>query len=233
MDIGAMIKSLLPVAGSAIGNAALPVVGGMAGGALGNLAGSWFGGRGSNAGNYNMQNMQGAQFSKIPNVGTFGRMSTMTPTQSAGVESLLSSALGGMGNLPSADFGPIRQYYENRLNQEIVPQIAERFTGAGAGGQRSSAFANQLYGAGEQQRGQLAAMEQMFNQQNRQSEIGRLMGMLQLGFQPQFQNMFQPQQESLFSRLLGALASGGGAALTAYGLGNWPSGSSAAEANKQ
>lgn len=149
---------------------------------------------------------------KMPGGTNVMQMPNFNPMQQQMLSQLLAGGMQGMGNLPSAEFGPIRQFYENRFNQQVVPGLAERFTGAGMGSQRSSAFEQALGSAGAQQQSQLAAMEQQFNQQNRESEIGRLMGMLQMGMRPQFEYFTEPPDPGFLRSALPGLLSGLGSA---------------------
>ena len=142
------------------------------------------------------------------------------------ISQMLSGGGAGMQNLPSADFGPIKSMYEQNFQQNTIPGIMERFSGMGAGGQRSSAFEQALGGAGAQMNTQLAGMEQMFNQQNRQSEIQRLMQMLQLGFQQPYQTDVIPPEQGFWSKLGGGLGQAAGVAaplLGMWGMNKWGS----------
>jgi len=116
---------------------------------------------------------QGAQAVQMPR---------FSPQTQSGIEELFQSALGGMRGLPPADFAPIRKAATSQFEQDIIPGIMERFTGAGAGGQRSSAFEQALGGAGTGLQERLAALEQGFNMQNR----GQLLSQAQLGMTQPF-----------------------------------------------
>ena len=76
------------------------------------------------------------------------------------------------------------------------------YSGAGAGGQRSSAFGQTLGAAGAGLSERLAGMHQQFNMQNRQSEIGRLMQMIQMGQQQQYQDYINPGEPGFFKSLM-------------------------------
>lgn len=159
------------------------------------------------------QGMGNMQTQRMPGGSNVMQMPNFTPQQIDMFNQLAQQGMQGMGNLPSADFSKIRPFYEQNLMQNIVPGIAERFSGLGAGSQRSSAFEQSLGSAAGQNQAQLAAMEQMFNQQNRQSEIGRLMSMLQFGAQPQFQYFTEPPDPGFLRSAMPGLLSGLGSAL--------------------
>ena len=78
----------------------------------------------------------------------------------------------------------------------------------GAGGQRSGAFQHALGSAGAGMQTQMAGMEQQFNQQNRQSEIQRIMQMLQYGMQPQFEYGITPGAQGWGTSLAGGAGQG-------------------------
>jgi len=152
-----------------------------------------------------VQQRNGYSSMQMPGGATAVQMPNFTPEQQNMLTQMLQGGMQGMQNLPSADFGPIEQMYKTQFQQETVPGLAEQFTAGGAGSQRSSAFQQGMGGAGASLAERLAGARQQFNMQNRQSEIQRLMGMLQMGMQPQFQNYFSPQQPSSAMTLTGTL----------------------------
>ena len=87
----------------------------------------------------------------------------------------------------SVGFGPQEERARQQFQQQTVPSLAERFTGIG--GQRSSAFGQQLGGAAADLESQLAGMRgqhelgqqqaQMQHQGLEQSRLSQLMNMLQ------------------------------------------------------
>ena len=99
--------------------------------------------------------------------------------------------------------------FMRQFQEEIVPGIAERFTEAG--GQRSSAFAQQLGKAGAGLEEQLASLQGQLSQQGLQS----LMGLLGAGLTPTQQSVFRPQTGGLAGGLVGGLGQGLGTALGA------------------
>lgn len=104
-----------------------------------------------------------------------------------GLEGLQQLLKGGQG------FAPIAQKQTSNFYQNIVPGIAERFTSAGAGGQRSSAFQGALGQAGSGLAESLASMESQYNLQNH----GNLLKQLNLGLSPDFDTVNQPRQPGL------------------------------------
>ena len=225
MAIMDYLKPLLGVTGGAAGGMLGPI-----GSALGSAAGSAIGGYfgGSSGQNNNMQNYQG-QIQNYPGQNPSGqdygpnssqeltggttaiRMPQFTQDQAGALNQMVQQGLSGMQNLPQANFGPIAEQYKTQFQQQTIPSIMERFTSMGAGGQRSSAFEQALGSAGAGLNQNLAGMEQGFNMQNRGQDISRLMGMLQMGLQPQSQTHFVPPEQSFMSSIGGGLGSGIGA----------------------
>ena len=191
--------------------AAAPYLASAAAGAAGGYLGKRLGGQ-SNAMPRQLSNNPNMMAQEYPG-GTLGvRSPHFTGQQTSILDQLSQQGLGGMQNLPSSDFGPIRQAAMSQFNQDIMPGIAERFTAGGAGSQRSSAFQQASAGAGAGLAERLAAMEQGYNMQNRGQETNRLMSMLQMGLQPQFDTNFIPPGQSFGTSVAGGLGQGLGAA---------------------
>jgi hypothetical protein len=127
---------------------------------------------------------------------------TVTPEVSQALSQILQQALGGLQN-PSQGFAPIAQDAQRNFQQNIVPSIAERFSGLGA--QRSSAFGQQLGSAGAGLASNLASQQAQYGLQNRQG----LLSQFQLGSMPQFENAYNPGQSGFLSQLLSGLVGGG------------------------
>jgi len=208
------------IAGGLMGGPIGATLGAGAGSLLGGLGGNMFGrssmpqqmgysGQGYPGQNYPIG--YGAQ--ELPGGTTAVQTPRFTPQQRGGYEQLLQQGLSGMQNIPSAQFGPIADLYKTQFQQQTIPTIAERFTGMGAGGQRSSAFEQALGGAGAGLNQQLAGMEQQFNMQQRGQEISRLMNMLQMGLQPQFQTDYIPPEPGFLSSVGSGLGAGIGSAM--------------------
>jgi len=211
---------LAPLSGLAGGLLGAPI-GGFAGSALGGLASNLFanrrpsvqqlGGQRSSMQGMNPQ-MDGQQMNPqmggymsqgLPYGSTMVQTPNFQPNQMEMMNRMLQGGGAGMQNLPSAEFGPIGQAAMSDFYQQTVPGIAEQFTGAGAGGQRSSAFEQALGGAGAGLQERLAAMQQGFNTQQRQGDLSQYMNMLQMGMQPQYENQFVPG-EAGFGKTLAA-----------------------------
>ena len=154
--------------------------------------------------------------------GKLEQFPTMTPEQ----QQLLSQLLGGLGGplgmglqniaqLLSGDPEALQAFQAPAIRQfeeQIVPGLAERFTGAGAGAQRSSAFQQALGGAGAGLAERLSAQRAGLQQ----GALGQLGGFLGagLGAQP-FGYQFTPGRGGF----LGGLAGGAGGGL-GMGLGS-------------
>jgi hypothetical protein len=108
------------------------------------------------------------------------------PETMQGLQQLLNMGLGGwQQNQPN--FGPVKQNALDTFNRDIVPSIAERFAGTS---RRSSGLEGALGAASAGLSSNLGAMEQGFNQQNR----NQLLQLLQLGTQPQYESVYKTRQ---------------------------------------
>lgn len=154
---------------------------------------------------------------------------TMNPQQQALFSQLLSGLGGqggplasGLGNLsdilsnkPEA-FEKFEAPYKRQFQQETIPGIAERFSSLGGGAQHSSAFGQQLGGAGAALSENLAAMRGGL-QQNAMSQLMQMIGM---GTQtPTQQTFYTPEYTG--SNAFGSFASGM-APYAGQALGNIP-----------
>jgi len=116
------------------------------------------------------------------------QVSTLSPEQ----QRVLNALLGGLEqqlpqgiNVLSQLLAPSEQYTQTmqapamrQFQEEIIPSLAERFTGTfGTGAQRSNAFAQQLGQAGAGLAENLAAM----GQQSQLQGLGQLQNLLSLG----------------------------------------------------
>ncbi len=126
----------------------------------------------------------------------------------------LSQVLGGK----DAGADDLEQQALRQFREQLIPQIAERFTGLGAGSQSSSAFQQAMGGGAAGIAENIAAMKS-----GRQMQAAGLAGPLsQVNFQEQlsllgvrpFENLFRPETGGL----LGAMAPGIGQAIGSYGL---------------
>ncbi len=144
--------------------------------------------------------------------GKFKQVPTMTSEQ----QELLKQLLGGIGgslgpafenlqSLLSGEAGAYEAPAMRQFEEQIVPGIAERFTGMGAGSQSSSAFGQQLGSAGAGLAENLA-MQRAGLQQQGLSQLSQLLGM-GMGARP-FESTYTPGS----SGLMGAVAPGLGMA---------------------
>ena len=157
--------------------------------------------------------------------GTPGRIEAL-PTMSPEQQALLGQIVGGLGGPLQAGLGNLQsllsgeaEAYEapamRQFQEQILPSIAERFTGMGAGAQRSSAFGQQLGQAGAGLAENLAMQRAQLQQQG----LGQLQSMLGLGFTSPFQYQTIPGTEGGLSKLLGGVGSGIGSGIGMFGMG--------------
>ena len=107
----------------------------------------------------------------------------------AGFEQLLSILSGTPEAAKQFEAPAMRQFEE-----QILPTIAERFTGLlGEGAQRSSAFGQQLGQAGAG----LAEKLQAQRGGRQQNALTQLMQLMQTGLTPQFQTLLRERQPGL------------------------------------
>ena len=158
--------------------------------------------------------------------GEFKQTPTLTPEQQQ-LFSQLIGRLGGQGgqqgqmgqglDLISQLFGGNQQFLEQmqapalrQFQEQIVPGIAEQFSGAGSGAQGSSSFAQALGGAGADLTERLAGQRAEMGAQAQQGGLQALMQMLGMAQQPQFANAYQPGQAGGLGSLLGGVGQGFG-----------------------
>lgn len=120
----------------------------------------------------------------------FQKLPTMTGGQSGLLEMIVQALQGGGGgglmnmgfqglsdilsDKPGA-FEAFEAPYKRQFNEQIVPGLAERFSGIGSGAQSSSAFGQSLSSAGGALTENLAAMRSGL----KQNALSQLFGMLQ------------------------------------------------------
>jgi hypothetical protein len=145
------------------------------------------------------------------------------PTMDSGQQQLLQQLLGGLtgGNAGGGAMGSGMNFLQGILGgdtskfeaplmrqfqESTVPQLAERFSGAGAGSQSSSAFGQQLGAAGAGLSEQLGALRGGLQMQG----LGALQGLMGtgLGARP-FETMYKPETQGF----MGAMAPGIGAGI--------------------
>lgn len=117
------------------------------------------------------------------------QVQNFTPQQQGIMQLLQMLGLQGLQD-PSAGFEPIENQARTQFSQQTVPSIAERFTSMGNNALSSPSFAAQLGQAGAGLEGDLASQRAQFGQQN----IQQLLQMLQMGLQPQFENIYRPRE---------------------------------------
>jgi len=142
---------------------------------------------------------------------------TVTPQQKGVLDQILGG-LGGQGfgggalgsglqnifNLLSGDQGALDAFQAPAIRQfeeQTVPGIAERFSGLGAGAQRSSAFGQQLGAAGAGLAENLSAQRAGLQS----DALSQLRGLLGMGLGPQFQNQQIPGSEGAIHGILQGL----------------------------
>lgn len=133
---------------------------------------------------------------------------------SQGIGSLSSLASGSPESLEAFRAPLMRQF-----NEQIVPSLAERFTGMGAGAQNSSAFGQQLAGAGTRLSEGLSSQKSQLQQQ----ALSQLFGLLSpaLGTRS-FENVLRPGTSGFLGSMMPGLSQGLGTGL-GQGFGNWMS----------
>ncbi len=130
------------------------------------------------------------------------------PQQSQYFESLLQPGSEAEG----AFAAPAQRQFQ----EEIIPSIAERFTGQfGTGSSRSSAFGQQLGQAGAGLAERLAAMRAQLAGQG----AAGLQGLLSTGLSPQFSTAFRPAAPGFLGSLLSGVAPAAGQAALGFGFG--------------
>lgn len=126
------------------------------------------------------------------------QLQRFNPQQQQAFSQLLQNALSGMQN-NDFSFAPLETKARQGFKQQTVPSIAERFTSMG--GQRSSAFGQQLGQAASGLETNLAALGSQHGMQQQQI----LMNLLGLGLTPQFENVYHPEQQGFAQTGLAAL----------------------------
>lgn len=134
------------------------------------------------------------------NPGGVEQYSTVTPELQNALQYLYQLGVQGLEN-PYAGFAPIAQQARNQFSQQTIPSLAERFTSMGNSSLSSPAFASQLGQAGAGLEQELAAMQAGYGQQNLQQALQ----LLQLGLQPQSENVYRPKELGLVQNLFQAI----------------------------
>lgn len=191
MDLNSLIGQLVPagfgLGGSIIGTALGGPFGTGIGGVLGKKAGEWLNDYTGNAPKQEMQPFSGT------NQNFYNQL------QSA--QSNLLSQLQQQPQFQSVNINPYLQGARQEFNEQIVPGIAERFSGANA--QRSSGFRNALGAAGSGLAQKLAEL-QTSHARDQQSQMmqNRGQNLQQLGLLGNFVNQQNQlgQQQNQFNQ---------------------------------
>jgi hypothetical protein len=101
-----------------------------------------------------------------------------------------------------------------QFEEQILPTIAERFTGMGIGSSRSSAFGQQLGAAGAGLSENLQAQRAGLGS----NALTQLLGILSSGLAPRFDRQIRPRQSGLLEQLAGNAATAAGQAIGSGGL---------------
>lgn len=135
------------------------------------------------------------------------QLSVLSPEQLNAQRSTLGSAQNVLQNSPLS-FAPQREQYVKQFNEQVIPTLAERFSG----NLSSSAFKGALGNTTSDFYSKLAGLESQYNLGARQQGLREL----QQGLQPEFQNLFQPRQQGFLENILANLAQGAGQAGVSY-----------------
>lgn len=141
----------------------------------------------------------GSWMGKDPAIASMGRF---TSGQTGAMNKMLEMAMSQIDpSRMSSD--PMRQRLMSLYQQQILPSIAERFTGMGDG-QGSSAFLGELTGGTNDFMERMGTLESQYNQQM----LPQYLKMGEIGLTPQQENMYAPGSK-------GMLQSGGEALMQA------------------
>lgn len=132
--------------------------------------------------------------------GRFDRPS-LTPEEQSIFGSLLGQGQNILSN-PYQGFQPVANRAQSLFQQQTVPAILERLTGAG-GALSSPALATQLGQAGAGLSEALAELEAQYGMQNRNNALQ----MLQLGLSPYQNQFYRPTEAGFGGQLFGSGAS--------------------------
>ena len=152
--------------------------------------------------------------------GTSGGMEQLTRFTPQQMQ-MFSQLLGGLGGaqssgmdfltqLLSGDEGAFAKFedpFKRQFQQETVPGIAERFAGAGTHGATSSSGMQQsMAQAGKELTESLGSLRGNLQQ----NALSQLQGMMGMGFQPTFENIYKQPTMGMFGGLASGLGQGAG-----------------------
>lgn len=149
---------------------------------------------------------------------SYKRLSNLDPQQQATYANLTGASQNAFGdaanyyrNLLSnqgGDFEAMAAPEMRRFNQQIIPDIAEQFAGAGSGALSSSGFQNSAVNAATDLSERLGALRARLRQQAAQG----LQGIGEMGLRPFGENVYQQARPGLID----AIGPGIGAALGSF-----------------
>ena len=126
-----------------------------------------------------------------------------SPNQQMGHEFLLQQGANSL-NDPYAGWEDLQNSIGKYYNEQVVPGVAERFSGLGNNSLTSPDFTKQLQQSGQGLQELLAAQKSQYGQQNRNFGLQAL----NRGLQPYQENTYVPRQPGLPESLLYAIAPG-------------------------
>lgn len=135
------------------------------------------------------------------------QLSTVTPGQSAALNDILKTSLGGIKNIQNQpnNFQAIANKTISDYGQHTLPNLLERLTAGG--GYNSSALQAALSQGDNALKESLAALGANYDMQRRGQDIGLYSNLLSQGLRPQFENIISPATGGLFGGAAGGLAS--------------------------
>lgn len=143
--------------------------------------------------------------------GKIEALPTLTPEQQSllgqlvgGIQGPLSGALRNLQSMLSGGAEAFEAPAMRQFQEQIVPGIAERFTGLGAGAQGSSAFGQQLGAAGAGLAERLAMQRAGLQER----AISQLQALLSPALKSPFQYTQIPGSEGALSGLFGGVGTG-------------------------
>jgi hypothetical protein len=143
---------------------------------------------------------------------------TMNPDQQQYMQQLFSGLQGQGSNIPGMEylqslfsdnpeaFNEFQAPAMRQFNEQIMPGIAERFSGMGAGSRNSSAFNNAGAMAGARLSENLSAQRAGL----RSGAMNQLQGFGQMGMRPSFENVYMQGQPGLLQGIAGGAGQMGG-----------------------
>lgn len=138
--------------------------------------------------------------------------SPYTDQQQNFLQNILQSGQYNMSN-PYQGFEELQNNILDQYKNNILPQIAEQFTGGTGGAASSPDFAKSLQGGGQGLASMLLQHKIGYGQANRAFGLQQA----QMGLQPRFETGIIPGQQGFLSGATNALAGGAGYGASLYG----------------